>query len=391
MKLNPFSYLSALINDAAAKEIATMRKLLQWIFKKPITWLANKVSSSPVRKNIFSSLSQLFENITINRKSGTVLPFEMNSGRFIIFSDQHKGGKDMADDFRYSEPNYLAALQHYYSNDFVFINLGDCEELWENTPKSVIDKNRITLLEEAKFLLARRYYRIYGNHDLEWKYTIQQNMYLKPIFGDTLDVCEGIVLQTTYNEKLYSFFLAHGHQGDQKSDGNAFSTWVVAAIWTPIQRFFEISIDTISDSFELVDKHNIIMHDWSATQEKMIFISGHTHKPVFASLDHIEKLARQLEKATASGDPKEIELLKHAIEKRRAEYAGKKIVRTNAIPTYFNTGCCCFNDGDITGIEIADGFIRLVKWEMIENTSSRKVLEESPLFYLFDQLVSHSG
>jgi hypothetical protein len=60
-----------------------------------------------------------------------------------------------------------------------------------------------------------------------------------------------------------------------------------------------------------------------------------------------------------------------------------------AKPTYFNSGCCCFNDGDITGIEIADGFIRLIKWETAEKESKRKVLEESPLFYLFDQIETH--
>jgi hypothetical protein len=31
-------------------------------------------------------------------------------------------------------------------------------------------------------------------------------------------------------------------------------------------------------------------------------------------------------------------------------------------PCYFNTGCCSFSDGDVTGIEIAEGYIRLVKW-----------------------------
>src|SRR5215203_5157952 len=159
-----------------------MRKLLQKIFKKPITWLANRISSSPKKEKVFSSLSQLLENITQNNKSGSVVPFDIDNGKFIIFSDQHKGGKDMADDFRNAEPNYLAALQHYYSNDFVFINLGDAEELWENTPKTVIEKNRISLLEEAKFQVAMRYYRVYGNHDLEWKYAIQQNLYLKPLF-----------------------------------------------------------------------------------------------------------------------------------------------------------------------------------------------------------------
>ena len=366
-----------------------MRKLLQRIFRKPITWLANKFSSSPVKKDVFSSLSKLLENVTLEKKGGAVIPFDMTTGKFIIFSDQHKGAKDLADDFRNAEPNYLAALNYYYPNNFVFINLGDSEELWESTPKMVTEKNRITLLEEAKFLLAGRYHRVFGNHDLEWKYAIQQTLYLKPIFGDKLQICEGLVLQTSYNNRTYSIFLTHGHQGDQKSDGNAFSTWVVAAIWTPIQRFFEISVDTISDSFELVDKHNIMMYEWSATQKDLIFISGHTHKPVFASLDHIERLAKQLERATAANDTEQVKYLQSELDKRKAEYAGKKIVRTMAMPTYFNTGCCCFNDGDITGIEIADGFLRLVKWETIDKESKRRVLEESPLFYLFDKLDTH--
>ena len=366
-----------------------MRKFLQRIFKRPITWMANKFSSSPVKKDVFNSLSQLLDNITTNKKGGPVIPFDMITGKFVIFSDQHKGAKDLADDFRNAEPNYLAALQYYYANDFVFINLGDSEELWESTPKTVIEKNRLTLLEEAKFLLKSRYHRIYGNHDLEWKYTIQQTMYLKPIFGDKLEVCEGMVLQTSYNNKTYSIFLTHGHQGDKRSDGNPFSTWVVAAVWTPIQRFFEISIDTVSDSFELVDKHNILMYEWSATQKDLIFISGHTHKPVFASLDHIERLAKQLEKARVANDTKQVEYLQNQLEKRKAEYAGKKFVRTMAMPTYFNTGCCCFIDGDITGIEIAEGIIRLIKWETTDNVSKRTVLEESPLFYLFDKLETH--
>src|SRR5688572_9794337 len=305
-----------------------MRKLLQRIFRKRITWLANRFSSSPVKKDVFSSLSQLLENIRVNNKGGSVYSFDMNTAKFIIFSDQHKGARDLADDFRNAEPNYLAALQHYYQNDFVFINLGDSEELWESTPKTVIEKNRLTLLEEAKFLVAGRYHRVYGNHDLEWKYTIQQNLYLKPIFGDKLQICEGLVLQTLYNNKSYSIFLTHGHQGDQKSDGNAFSTWVVAAIWTPIQRFFEISIDTISDSFELVDKHNIMMYEWSATQKNLIFISGHTHKPVFASLDHIERLNKQLEKTRAKEDAAAVQEIEAQLEKRKAEYAGKQFHKT---------------------------------------------------------------
>jgi hypothetical protein len=196
-----------------------------------------------------------------------------------------------------------------------------------------------------------------------------------------------MILKTLHNQQEYSIFLAHGHQGDQRSDGNPFSKWVVAALWTPIQRFLEISINTTSDSFDLVDRHNIMMYDWSATQKNLIFISGHTHKPVFASLDHIDRLTKQLEKAIAAGDEALAKEVSDAIEKRKLEYAGKKLIKTMAHPSYFNSGCCCFSDGDITGIEIAEGFIRLIKWESSDQGAIRKVLEESPLFYIFDSLV----
>jgi hypothetical protein len=168
---------------------------------------------------------------------------------------------------------------------------------------------------------------------------------------------------------------------------NPFSKWVVAAIWTPIQRFLEVSINTTSDSFDLVDRHNIMMYEWSATQKNLLFISGHTHKPVFASLDHIDRLTKQLEKAIAAHDEAAAKVIAEEIEKRKLEYAGKKFVKTMAHPSYFNSGCCCFSDGDITGIEIADGFIRLIKWETTDEGSIRKVLEESPLYYIFDSLV----
>jgi hypothetical protein len=48
-------------------------------------------------------------------------------------------------------------------------------------------------------------------------------------------------------------------------------------------------------------------------------------------------------------------------------------------PVYFNTGCCCFSDGDMTGIEIADGCIRLIKWS---GKNGREVLEEKRLVEL---------
>jgi predicted phosphodiesterase len=363
-----------------------MRKFLQRLFRKPVTRLAQKLSSAPRKEAVFKSLSSLLERICSKNKNDSVLNMDINAGRFIIFSDHHKGTRDLADDFRLAEKNYITALKHYYNEGYTLICLGDCEELWENEPKKLMESNKAAFEAEAQFLNADRYYRIFGNHDLEWKYDFQRMLYMKPVFGDKLKVCEGLVLQTIYNNKKYSIFLTHGHQGDQRSDGNAFSKWVVAAIWTPIQRFLDVNIDTVSDSIELVDKHNIIMYQWSATQKDLLFISGHTHKPVFASLDHVERLTLQIEKAKAAGNANTVAILQAELDKRKAEYAGKQFIKTMAIPSYFNTGCCCFFDGDITGIEIADGEIRLIKWEEKESTPSRKVLEHAQLSYIFEKL-----
>ncbi|MBL7699637.1 MAG: metallophosphoesterase [Chitinophagaceae bacterium] len=366
-----------------------MRKILQKLLKKPVTWLAIKLSSSPRKKQVFESLSSLLGTLKDARPGHPlIVPFEVDKGKFIILSDQHKGAKDLADDFRNTETNYLDTLQYYLDSNFTFINLGDCEELWESKPSVVVAKNRKTLEMEARFLTAGRYFRIYGNHDLEWSFDPQRILHLKPVFGPKLTVSQGLLLHCTYKEKKYSIFLAHGHQGDQRSDGNWFSKIFVAWIWTPIQRFLQIQLDRVSDSFELVDKHNILMYEWSATQKDLLFISGHTHKPVFASLDHIDRLTRQLEIARSQGDHVLIRSLEKEILNRQEEYAGKKVVKTMAKPTYFNSGCCCYSDGDLTGIEIENGFIRLVKWKSDEGKSTRIVLEESPLFYLFDLLES---
>lgn len=365
-----------------------MRKLLKKIFSKPVLWLAGRVSSSPDRKEIFIALDNLYSQLQKD-KDGGCINFDISEARFIIFSDHHRGKGDAADDFRKAATNYYAALDYYQENEFTLFTLGDSEELWEGTPSEVVEYNKEGLKKEAEFLNKDRFYKLYGNHDLEWKFLVPQTMYLKPIFGQKLKISEGILLKTRFSGEEFEILLSHGHQGDRKSDGNAFSMWFVAAIWTPIQRFLELSIDVISDSFELVDKHNIMMYQWSATKKNLIFISGHTHKPVFASLDHIDRLEKELDYFRKNNMQEKANEIEEELKKRKKEYEGKQIVRTMVVPSYFNTGCCSFNDGDITGIEISNGYIMLIKWKTDKETGKpfRQILEKSSLGYVFRELV----
>lgn len=341
-----------------------LKKFLKKILGPFLTRLASN-ASSPNRKDVFSSLSRLLRNIENNKsKKGLIIETDFTTDRFIIFSDHHKGNKDQGDDFAGNEQNYLAALDYYLQNKFTYINLGDAEELWKYSPKEVISKNIIALRSEARFQAENKYYKTFGNHDLTWKNKLDVDIWFKDIFSLPLPVWEGIVLKTTVSNLPLTIFLTHGHQGDKLSDNNAFSTWMVAHIWRPLQRYLELNVNTPAKDFTLRDKHNIMMHEWSSRRENLLLITGHTHKPVFASglySDHPNNTVNDTKIAIA--------------EKQ-----------SNRKPSYFNSGCCCYNDGDITGIEIANGKIFLVKWHWENNTSQRSVLEEKELSELVSEL-----
>jgi len=260
-----------------------MKKFLQKLLKPLLTRLASN-ASAPVKKEVHQSLSRLLRNLKESPgKKGIILNVDFTIDKFIIFSDHHKGNKDHGDDFANNEPNYLAALDHYLQNKFTYINLGDSEELWKYTPEQVISKNITSLRSEAKFQEQGKYHKTFGNHDITWKNKLDVDIWFKDIFTLPLPVWEGILLKTKINDRPLSIYLTHGHQGDKLSDNNTLSTWLVAHVWRPVQRYLEINVNTPAKDYRLRDRHNIVMHDWSSHRENLLLITGHTHKPVFAS------------------------------------------------------------------------------------------------------------
>ncbi|MBL7741425.1 MAG: metallophosphoesterase [Chitinophagaceae bacterium] len=357
-----------------------MRRFLRRLLLKPVLWATSKFSSKPDRAKIFRALDKLYEHILSEPpKKGVVIPFDINAGKFIIFSDQHKGGRDGADDFTLAEPNYLAALDHYYRNGFVFISMGDSEELWENTLSKVKKHNQATFDAERKFAAQQRFVKVFGNHDLYWDNDPIAWWHLKRIYKQEIKIYEGVVLKTNVNGKALHIFCTHGHQGDASSDGNWFSKWFVANIWAPLQAYLRINPNTPAYDGEKKTLHNDIMYEWSSKQKDLLLVTGHTHQPVFASLTLLERLYKEFQLATEKNDSAAIAAIKEEIRKREKEFAAVSMDYMNMRPAYFNTGCCCFIDGDITGIEIADEEIRLIKWKKIKDGSERQVLERVAL------------
>jgi len=350
-----------------------MRNFLRIILYKPILWAAGKFSSKPKKKRIFQALDKLYKDIHEHPgKKGLMIPYNTRTDKFIIFSDQHKGKRNGADDFMQCESNYLQALQYYNEQDFCFINLGDSEELRENSIWQVKKKNKETFEAERKFIAKGKHVKIFGNHDLFWDNDPLAWWHLKDIYGEKVKVYEGVVLQSA-NYSPLTIFLTHGHQGDAQSDGNWFSKFFVANIWAPLQAFLRINPNTPAYDAEKKTLHNNIMYEWASEQKDILLVTGHTHQPVFASLTHLERLYKDFQLAVHEKDAAKEEEIRKEIRKREKEFAAVSVDYMSMKPSYFNTGCCCFSDGDITGIEIADGCIRLIKWSEKKN---REVLEE---------------
>ena len=326
---------------------------------------------------------------------------DVDAARLVVLSDHHKGARDGADDFRGCERAYAAALAYYLEDGFRLFVLGDVEELWESTAKHVLAAYPDILELEGQFHGDDRYERFWGNHDLQWSQPGEVARHLHRFFPG-LTVREAMKLRVLREgEALGVLFLAHGHQGTLTSDRWAwFSRPAVRYVWGPLQRRLNMRSTQPSRNFELRQRHDSAMYSWARSHPaKPVLIAGHTHRPVFwtsqAPPKESEKdLAAQLKALRASGQASADELgkLRSRLEFVRAERREKG--PTPVVidpPCYFNTGCCSFGDGDVTGIEIANGDIRLVRWPNDEDKPLPKLLVEADLGEVLERVAAASA
>jgi hypothetical protein len=336
-------------------------------------------------RSVAEALDRAFEDPATEE-----IPLDLETARLIVFSDQHRGVRDGADDFARCEPAYAAALGHYLEAGHRLVVLGDAEELWENRPDGVLAAYEEVLRLEGEFHRAGRYERFWGNHDDEWRWAGQARRRLGHLLPG-LRVREALRLRVVSGgERLGVLFLVHGHQGTMDSDRFAWASRLfVRYVWRNLQRWANVSLSTPSRDHALRALHDTVMFTWARDHPaRPVLIAGHTHRPVFgASRPHVPDTrdaaaidrALQAARAAAPLNPDaaalRAELEWDAAVRRRHEPPPVPVVP----PCYFNTGCCCFGDGDVTGIEIADGEIRLVRWPDDDGRPRPKILARASL------------
>lgn len=251
-----------------------------------------------------------------------------NQDKFILFSDCHRGDASFADDFANNRNIYFHALQHYFKEDFSYIELGDGDELWENLFfKTIFEANKNVYLLLQRFFFSNRLHMIYGNHDMVYRNESivkkKLSTYFEPKEGKDVPLFpnikyhEAIVLENIDTNQ--EIFLTHGHQADfMNYVGWKINRFMVRVLWKPLQVWgIKDPTSPAKNYIELIKVERRIKK-WIAENGNKMTITGHTHRPRFPS-------------------PSE-----------------------NAIH-YFNDGSCV-HPRSITGIEIANGTIALIKW-----------------------------
>lgn len=247
--------------------------------------------------------------------------------KLVIMSDCHRGNGGWNDNFAENETLYFTALRHYYRAGYTYIELGDGDELWENTDyRKIIQRYSHIFWLLSQFYREGRLYMIYGNHDLQKRkmrfvkkymseyYYPAENRYL-PLFPK-LEAKEGLVLKLTFCEPVRTMLLLHGHQGEWLNDRFWWvGRWMVHNIWKPLEILGVNNPFTSAGSYSNKQKYPGRIEEW-ARQNGQLTVGGHTHRPF------------------CSGD---------------SQYC------------YFNSGSCV-HPRCITAIEIEGNNLYLVKW-----------------------------
>ncbi len=332
---------------------------------------------------IFNSRSHIIKRLTDSFYSSSQLEIRNKKAKIIVFSDHHRGDRGVSDYFQRSEKVYNAALGYYLERGFTLILAGDVEEFWECHPKKVINSYPFTYELEKKFHQMNRFIKISGNHDNLWKNKLFVKRYAGKIFPG-INIREGIRLNLRNDDgnKFATVFITHGHQGTFLSDTlDWFGRFWLRNLQKGIVRLLKQKYQTPATKYSLREKHEQTMFEWSDTisnklNERILFLAGHTHHPIFMPHNTLNRLQNNISALKAMDSKRNRKLA--ARMNAQLEYLktdmGYEFHQKKTNSCYFNTGCCSFHDGSITGIEISKGKIKLIKWMDSHNHAERVTL-----------------
>lgn len=235
--------------------------------------------------------------------------------RIVLVSDCHRGVGNANDNFLKNQNLYFAALRHYYKKGFVYVELGDGDELWENRSLAAIREihgDVFCLL--SLFHREGRLYQLYGNHD----HALKGSREFPHHSGLVLKTCGSAAAGNLRpSQPCREIYVTHGHQADLlNSTLWKLSRFLVRYLWKPLEQLGVLDPTSSAKNYRRRQKSEKRLSAW-AVKNDCYLITGHTHRPML-------------------GDPG---------------------------THYSNTGSCV-HPYCITCIEIEDNAATLVKWHV---------------------------
>ena len=262
--------------------------------------------------------------------------------KYVLFSDCHRGDNSFADDFSHNRKIFHYALSQYLQKDFTYIELGDGDELWENKFANIFNANKDVYLLLREFHKKNHLHFIWGNHDMDYRnpQKVAKNL---DYYYDTVDgKNKELLKKASFSEAIRleqedgkSIFLLHGHQADWFNYNFwKLSRFLVKILWRPLQLIGIDDPTSPAKNFKELIKVESRLEEWIQKNNNQMIVTGHTHRPRFPS--------------------------------------------PNELP-HFNDGSCV-HPRCITGLEIENQQITLIKWHVVTNEDgtmqiSRTILE----------------
>jgi predicted phosphodiesterase len=258
-------------------------------------------------------------------KNAKTINFD-DSSKFILFSDCHRGDNSFADDFANNRNIYFHALKHYYAEGFQYCEIGDGDELWENLSfQPIFEAHKNVYLLMKLFHEQNRLHMIWGNHDMVYRDPNFVEKHLSTYFDPKLEKDVDLFCNLKYHEGIVlnhsitgqKLFLTHGHQADWWNYTFwKFSRFMVRVLWKPLNVMGIADPTSPAKNYKELIKVERRTKKWIIDNNNLITIVGHTHRPRFPNPGDI---------------------------------------------AFFNDGSCV-HPRSITGIEIENGEISLIKW-----------------------------
>jgi len=260
--------------------------------------------------------------------------------KLVFFSDVHRGNNSWADEFAQNETIYTHAIRYYYKRGFTYVEVGDGDELLKFKyvePIRIAHEGVYRILQ--KYNKKDRLHYIYGNHDYEYSRPEMVHKRLNSIFNPATEETEILfddfkaheALVFIHKESGVEFFTVHGHQWDTLFHRMIWlNGFLLRTFWRPLQLLGLQDPGSVAQDIVSHRKVENRLYEWSAEHNQPM-IAGHTHRPRF---------------------PKK-----------------------NEAP-YFNTGGCV-HPRWITCIEIAEGEIALVRWDIKVDKKGHLIVEKT--------------